>query len=99
MPFQALQNNNISLSQKSNKRLMAETITGEIKSGGQRRAKRLTACRIHKEGRELASLAIGSYLTHGPFNIACMQIVIFNSNETFRISITCQYNLPLYSRG
>ncbi len=47
-----------------------------------------------KRERELASLVVGrSYLTHGPFNIACMQIVRFNSNGRFGISITRQYNL------
>jgi hypothetical protein len=39
-----------SVSQKSNKRLMAETIKGETKREGQRKAQRHVARRIQKKG-------------------------------------------------
>jgi hypothetical protein len=39
------------------------------------------------KGRELVPLVVGSYLTHGPSNVACMQIVRFDNNERSRTSI------------
>jgi len=51
-----------SVSQKSNKRLMAETIKGETKREGQRKAQRRIAHRIQK--RERASLSCGKKLSH-----------------------------------
>jgi hypothetical protein len=42
---------------------------------------------------------VGSYLTHGPSNVACMQIMRFNSIERSKIGITCKRNLFFYSRG
>jgi hypothetical protein len=54
---------------KSNKRLMARTITRETKKEGQRKAKRSTAHRNQTKRRELVLLmVVGSYLTHGPSN-------------------------------
>jgi hypothetical protein len=50
------------LSQKSNKRLMAGTITRETKKGRPKD----TARRNQKKWRELVPLILGSYLTHGP---------------------------------
>jgi hypothetical protein len=76
---------------------MAITVTGETKREGQ--TKRHTARKNQKKGRELVPLMVQSYLTHGPFNVASMQIVKFNSNGGFRTSITRQCNLPLYNKG
>jgi hypothetical protein len=67
---------------------MAGTIIGETKREGQRKARRRIACKNQKKGRELASLVVGSYFTHNPSHVICMQIVRSNSNERSRISIT-----------
>ncbi len=75
--------------QKSNKRLMVGTIKEETKREGQRKAKRRTTCRNQEKGKELVLLVVGGNLTHGPFNVAYMQIVRSNSNGRSRISITC----------
>jgi len=74
---------------------MVETITGE----GQRKAKRLTNCGNQKKGKKLIPLMVGSYFTHGPFNVASMQIVKSNSNGRSKTSIAHQHNLPLYNKG
>jgi hypothetical protein len=50
-------------SQKSNKRLMVGTITREAKKEGQRKAKRHTAHKNQKKGRELVPFVVKSYLT------------------------------------
>jgi hypothetical protein len=42
---------------------------------------------------------VGSYLTHNPSNVACIQIVRFKSNRRSRINISCQNNLPFYNKG
>jgi hypothetical protein len=52
-----------------------------------------------KEGRELVPLMEGSYFNHNPSNATYMQIVRFNNNRRFRISISYQRNLPFYGRG
>jgi hypothetical protein len=52
--------------------MMAKTITRETKREGQRKVKRHVACRNQKNGRDLVLLVVGSYPTHGPFNITCM---------------------------
>jgi hypothetical protein len=85
--------------QKSNKRLMARTITRRQKSEGQRKAKRRTAPRNQRKERELVPLEVGSYLTHGLSNVVYMQIVRSNSNKKYKTSITCQHNLPFYSKS
>jgi len=51
-----------------------------------------------KEGKELVPLVVGSYFTHNPFNVAYMQIMRSNSNRRSRTNISCQRNLPFYSR-
>jgi hypothetical protein len=51
---------------KSNKRSMAETIIGETRREGQRKAKRQTTCMTQNRGRKLVPLMIGSYFIHGP---------------------------------
>jgi hypothetical protein len=86
---------------------MVRTITGEIKKEGQRKAKRRTTHKIQKKlkkrkikkRRKLVPLMVGSYLSHGPFNVACMQIMRSNSNGGSKINITRQCNLFLYSKG
>jgi hypothetical protein len=34
-----------------------------------------------KKGKKLVFLVLGSYFTHRPFNVTCMQIVKFNKWE------------------
>jgi hypothetical protein len=77
---------------------MVGIITRETKKEGQRKAKRCTTCKP-KKGRELIPLVVGSYFTHGPPNVACTQIMGFNSNGRSKTSIVCQCNLPLYNRN
>jgi hypothetical protein len=86
------------LHKKFNKRLMAGAIIGETKREGQRKAKRQTACRNQKKGRELVLLVVRSYLTHGPSNATCMQIVRSNKNGRSKTSINL-CNLPPYNRN
>ncbi len=52
-----------------------------------------------KKRREVVLLMVGSYLTHNPSNVACIQIVRFKSNRRSRINISCQNNLPFYNKG
>jgi hypothetical protein len=59
---------------------MAQTITGETKREGQKRPKDAQPAGTEKKGRELVPLVVGSYLTHGPSNVTCMQIMRSNSN-------------------
>jgi hypothetical protein len=82
--------------------MMDRTIPRETKMGRPKKAKRRTTPRAQKEkgpkrGRELVSLAVGSYFTHGPSNVKNMQIVRFNSNGRLRTNITYQCNLPFNS--
>jgi hypothetical protein len=51
----------------------------------------------NRKGQEPVPLIVGNYFTHNPSNVVDMQIMGFNSNGRFRISITCQCNLPSYS--
>jgi hypothetical protein len=66
---------------------------------GQKKAKRCMACKKQKKRRELVPLMVGSYLTHNPPNVTCMQIMKSNNNERSKTSITCQHNLPFYSKS
>jgi hypothetical protein len=77
----------MALSQKMNKRSMVLTIREETKKKAKERPKDIQLARSTKKERD--SLSCGSYLTHSP----CMQIVISNNNERFRIS----YHLPTQS--
>ncbi len=52
-----------------------------------------------KERRKLVLLVVRNYFTHSPFNVACMQIVRFNSNWRFRTNIPHQHNLPFHNKG
>jgi hypothetical protein len=97
--FLLLSNIKREMRQKSNKRLMSKTIIGETKREGQRKAKKHIACKKPKKKMEkLIPFVVGSYFTHGPSNVACMQIMRSNSSGRLRTSITCQHNLPLYRR-
>jgi hypothetical protein len=59
--------------QKPNKRTMAGTITEETKREGQRKVRRHAAAHRNQQ-RERANISrVGSYLTHGPSNVRCMQ--------------------------
>ncbi len=78
---------------------MARTITWETKKEGQKKAKRHTNIRTKKKGRKLVPFVVGSYFTHNPFDVACMQIMRPNDNGRSRISITRQCNFCLYNRG
>jgi len=63
---------------------------------GQKKAKKTRM----NQRRERASPSRGRKLsTHSPSNVACMQIMTPNSNKRFRTSISCQRNLPFYSKG
>ncbi len=78
---------------------MVKTITRKTKMEGQRKAKKRTAHKNQKKGRELIPLMVGSYLTHDPSNVAYMQIVSLNNNGRSRTNITRQHNFPLYSKS
>jgi hypothetical protein len=62
------------MAQKSNKKLMAETIIRETKREGQRKAKKCTTHRNprKKKKKKLVFLVVGSYFTHGPSGVAYM---------------------------
>jgi len=81
------------------KRMMAITIPRKTKRGRPNKGQKTHSLKGPKRGREPIFLVVGSYFTHGPSNVACMQIVTFNSSGRSRTSITCQNNLPLYSKG
>jgi len=74
---------------------MAKTIIGEIKKEGQK----MQNPQKPEKGRELIPLMVGSYFTHDPSNVTCMQIVRSNSNGRSKTNIACQHNLPFYSIG
>jgi hypothetical protein len=42
-----------------------------------------------KKGRELVSLVVGGYLTHGPSNVTCMQIVRVDLISTKQTMVHC----------
>jgi hypothetical protein len=68
------------VAQKSNKKLMAGTIIWETKGKAKERPKDTQLARTQKRGkRKLVSFMVGNYLTHGPSNVACMQIMKSNS--------------------
>jgi hypothetical protein len=87
------------LKQKSNKRLMVGTIIRETKRGRPKKGLKTYNPQEPKKGKELVPLMVGSYLTNGPYNVACMIIVKCNNNGRSITSITHQCNLPLYSKG
>jgi hypothetical protein len=67
---------------------------GETKREGQK----MNHPQEPKKGSELVLLVIGSYLTHNPSNVICMQMRS-NNNGRFKTSITCQRSLPFYDKG
>jgi hypothetical protein len=67
---------------------MAKTIKGRQKWKAKERPKNAQSTGT-KKGRGLKPLVIGSYFTHGPFNVTNMQIVKFNSNGRSRKNIIC----------
>jgi hypothetical protein len=75
---------------------MVRTIARETKREGQ---KMNNLHELKKKGKELIPLVVGSYFTHNPSNVTCMQIMRSNSNGRFRTSITCQHNFPFHDRG
>ncbi len=79
--------------------MMAKTIPRETKRRRPKEGQETQNPKGPNKGRELVSFVVGSYLTRGPSNVTCMQIVRFNSSGRSRINIICQHNLPLYSRG
>jgi hypothetical protein len=77
---------------------MVKTITQKTKGKAKERPKDVQPARI-KERRELVPLVVGSYLTHSLSNVVCIQIMKSNNNRSFKTSISCQCNLPLYNKG
>jgi len=75
---------------------MAGTIIGETKRKAKKRPKDTQLVGIKK--RERVSPFRGRKLFHLS-NVSRMQIVRFNSNGGSRTNITCQRNVPFYSRG
>jgi hypothetical protein len=69
------------------------------KKGRPKKGQKMNSPQEPKKGRKLIPFVIGSYFTHGSFNVTYMQIVRFNSNGRPRTSITYQHNFPLYSRS
>jgi hypothetical protein len=57
---------------------MAKTIVGETKRKP-KKGKRTQSPKEPKR-RGLVPLVVGSYFTHSPFNVMCMQIVKSNNN-------------------
>jgi hypothetical protein len=57
------------------------------------------ARRNHEKGKKLVPLVVGSYLTHNPCIVTCMQIMRFNNNGRFRTNIIRQCNLLIDNRG
>jgi hypothetical protein len=78
---------------------MVGTITRETKREGPRKTKGRTICRNQKKGKELILLVVGSYFTHSPSNVICMQIMRSNSSGRFITNIIRQRNLLIYSKG
>ncbi len=78
---------------------MAGTIPGETKRGRPKKGQKMHSPKGPKKGRKLVSFMIGSHFTHDLSNVTNMQIVKYNSSGRSRTNITCQRNLPLYSRG
>jgi hypothetical protein len=78
---------------------MARIILGEAKRGRLKKSQKTHNLKGPKKGRKLVFLVVGSYFTHGPFNVTYMQIVGFNSSGRFKTNITCQCNILLYGKG
>ncbi len=70
--------------------MMAKTIPRETKRRRPKKGQETHNLKGPKRGREPIFLVVGSYFTHGPSNVTCMQIVRFNSIGRSKINITCQ---------
>jgi hypothetical protein len=66
---------------------MVGIITLKTKGKTKERPKDMQPART-KEGRKLFPLGEGSYLTHNPSNVTCMQILRCNNNRRFRTNIS-----------
>jgi hypothetical protein len=71
---------------------LLEPSQGRQKGKAKERSKDIDT-KNQKKARKLIPLMVQSYLTHGPSNVANMQIVRFNSNGRSRTSITYQHNI------
>ncbi len=69
--------------------MMAKIIARETKRRRSKKGQETHNRKGPKRGRGPISLAVGSYFTHGPSNVTCMQIVRFNSTGRSKINITC----------
>jgi hypothetical protein len=90
--------NAFSRGQKIQQKLMVGTITRKTKGKAKKRPKVVQPTST-KERKELVPLMVGSYLTHNPSNLACMQIVRSNNDRRFKTSISHQCNLFLYNKS
>jgi hypothetical protein len=61
---------------------MGKTITRETKKEGQKKPKRQTTHKKFIKRKKLDPFVVGSYFPHNPSNVACMQIMKSNSNES-----------------
>jgi len=77
---------------------MAGTITRKTKGKAKERPKDAQPTGT-KEGGELVPFLVGRYLIHRSSNVIHMQALRFNSIWRSRTSISCQRNLPFYSKG
>jgi hypothetical protein len=82
--------------QKTNEKMTAITILGEIKEGRPKKGQKMHGLKAPKRGKELVFLMVGSYFTHNPFYVTNMQIVKSNNSGRSRINITCQCNFFLF---
>jgi hypothetical protein len=70
--------------------MMARTILGATKRVRPKKGQKTHNPKGPKIGKELVSLVVGSYLTHGPSNVTTMQIVKSNNSGRSRPNITYQ---------
>jgi len=77
---------------------MVGTIMQQTKGKAKKRPKDVHPIGI-KERRKLIPLMVGNYFTHNPLDVVCMQIMRSKNNKRLRTNISCQCNLPFYSKG
>ncbi len=78
---------------------MARTITRETKKGRPKKGQKTYNPQEPNERKDLIPSVLGNYITHGPYNVTCMQIMRSNNNERSRTSITHQHNFLFYNKG
>jgi hypothetical protein len=66
--------------QKSKKRLMGQNHHKGNKKERPKKGQKMNNPQDPKKGKELVLLMVGSYLTHGPFNVTYIQIVRCNNS-------------------